>query len=314
MQQFDEKYLRQLYKPPSDSHKGQNGKLLVIGGSRLFHAASLWVLEIASKIVDMVFYASVPENNLIVQQAKEIFRNGIVIPRDSLEDYINEADCVLIGPGMVRNLPFKNHHEKPKLEYSNLEEINNIKNEGEQSYYLTKYLLEKYPQKKWVIDAGALQMMDKEWLLQLHGNVVVTPHEKEFEDLFPVSLRPKIEESREAKSFVFTQDDKREIISEMAKKYHCIILLKGEKDIVCSSTECFEVSGGNAGMTKGGTGDILAGLVGALACNNELFLSAVCASYINKKAGESLYEKVGYWFNASDLVNEIPKVMKELIL
>jgi NAD(P)H-hydrate epimerase len=101
-------------------------------------------------------------------------------------------------------------------------------------------------------------------------------------------------------------------VAAIAKKYHCIIVLKGEEDTVCSSEQCISIAGGNAGMTKGGTGDVLAGLVAALACKNELFLSAAAGSYINKKAGESLYERVGYYFNASDLANEIPKVMKDV--
>ncbi|MCO6499918.1 MAG: hypothetical protein J5I47_06005, partial [Vicingus serpentipes] len=63
----------------------------------------------------------------------------------------------------------------------------------------------------------------------------------------------------------------------------------------------------------GGTGDVLAGLVAALYAKNEAFLSACAASYINKKAGESLFERVGYYFNASDLADEIPKVMKNVI-
>lgn len=98
-----------------------------------------------------------------------------------------------------------------------------------------------------------------------------------------------------------------------AKTYNCVILLKGEKDVVCSPNMCVEIVGGNAGMTKGGTGDVLAGLVAALACKNELFLAATAGSYINKKAGEALYEKVGYAFNASDLAEQIPQTMKQLL-
>jgi NAD(P)H-hydrate epimerase len=68
-------------------------------------------------------------------------------------------------------------------------------------------------------------------------------------------------------------------------------------------------------MTKGGTGDVLAGLIAALYCKNDNpFLVAGIGSYINKKAGESLFKKVGYYFNSSDLVEEIPGVMKELFL
>jgi len=66
-------------------------------------------------------------------------------------------------------------------------------------------------------------------------------------------------------------------------------------------------------MTKGGTGDVLAGLVAALACNNDVLLAAKAGSYFNKKAGEALFKKVGYYFNASDLASEIPVVMKQLL-
>src|SRR3989304_6720507 len=102
MQEFDSSLLKNLYRPASDSHKGQNGKLLIVGGSQLFHAASLWALTVASRIVDMVFYSSVPMNNKIVENIKTQFRNGIVVPRTKVEDYVREADCVLIGPGLPR--------------------------------------------------------------------------------------------------------------------------------------------------------------------------------------------------------------------
>jgi len=289
MQQFNPQELEKLYIPHPGSHKGQNGKLLIIGGSHLFHAASLWALQIASKVVDMVFYSSVPENNQIVHELKKEFHNGIIVPREDIESYIQEADAVLIGPGMMRS-----EVQSSKFKVQNLQEINKLEDEGLQSYFLTKFLLEKYPQKKWIIDAGALQMIELEWLTQLQGNVVLTPHQGEFER-------------------VFSSRGKEETISEIAKQYNCIVLLKGERDSVCSPEQCVEIAGGNAGMTKGGTGDVLAGLVGALACNNDLFLAATAGSYFNKKAGEALFEKVGYYFNASDLANEIPVVMKSLL-
>jgi NAD(P)H-hydrate epimerase len=274
--------------------------LLVIGGSHLFHAASLWALEISSKIVDMVFYASVPENNQIVHEAKELFHNGIVVSREHIEDYVDEADCILIGPGMVRTSDEELKTEN--LELRTIEEVNQFTDEGVQTYYLTKYLLTNYPHKKWVIDAGALQMMRPEWLGPLGGNVILTPHPQEMARVF--HSRIKKQELR----------IKEEDVQEIAREYGCTILLKGEEDVVCSPDRCVRVSGGNAGMTKGGTGDVLAGLVASLACKNELFLAATAGSYINKKAGEALFEKVGYYFNSSDLVQEIPAVMKKLLL
>lgn len=263
--------LKSLYQPASDSHKGQNGKLMIIGGSKLFHSASLWSLEVASRIVDMVYYSSVDENNRIVFEAKKEFRNGIVVAREKINEYIEEADCVLIGPGMPR---------KEGQEVGD-----------DDTKQLTERLLKAYPEKKWVIDGGSLQTIDP---LLIPKNAILTSHHREFEKLFG-------------------QKGTKDSGKEMAKKYNCIVLLKGPIDIVCSSSECMQISGGNPGMTKGGTGDVLAGLVAALYCKNDAFLAAIAGSYVNKKAGDELYKRVGYNFNASDLAREIPKIMGSLL-
>ena len=250
-----------IYQPKSDSHKGQNGRMLLIGGSALFHSASLWALTVASRIVDLVHFASVPENNEIVANSKDEFRNGIVISRKDIDSYILEDDCILIGPGMTRD---------------------------DETRDLTNMLFKKYPDKQWVVDAGALQMMDVS-LIPKHA--ILTPHQGEYERVFG------------------TED-----ITKAAKRHSCIILLKGQTDTISDGETTQTVEGGNAGMTKGGTGDVLAGLVAALACNNNPWLATIAGSYINKKAGDSLYKTVGPYFNSTDLTNEIPKVMNEIII
>jgi len=295
MRSFDPEVLKQLYIPPPNAHKPQNGSVMLIGGSQLFHAASLWSLTIISRIVDMTFYSSVSANNEIVQKAREEFRNGIVVPRGKIDEYIKDADVVLIGPGLPREGGLEKGDDDTKE--------------------LTESFIKKYPEKKWVIDGGSLQTIDPEVLLELKTVPILTPHIKEFKTLFGV-------------------DASDEAAEEMAKKYNCVILLKGEYDVVCGPFDsaqavqgseepsgsrrgeirCMRISGGNAGMTKGGTGEVLAGLVAALYTKNDAFLSATAASYINKKAGESLFEKLGYYFNASDLADEIPKVMGSMIL
>src|SRR5579859_510838 len=157
-----EKYFQHIQLPKPDSHKGQNGKLLIIGGSELFHAASKWSLDIASRFVDMVFYASVPSNNVLMQEAKGQFWNGIVVSREHLEPYLQEADCVLIGPGMERS---------------------------EETAKITNELLTKYPTKKWVIDAGALQMIDPRLLT---ATCIVTPHKHEFTQLCEAAVKAEL--------------------------------------------------------------------------------------------------------------------------
>ncbi|MCL5019416.1 MAG: NAD(P)H-hydrate dehydratase [Patescibacteria group bacterium] len=292
MNTFNPEELKKLYIPRSDSHKGQNGKLAIIGGSHLFHGASLWALKVASRIVDMVFYSSVLENNEIAQKLKSELYDLIVVPREKIEDYLEEADTILIGPGLPREEGLSTGEESTRS--------------------LVERLLKKFPNKKWIIDGGALTEIEPEWLKLLNGNVILTPHHGEFERLFGnviLSEAKNLDPSVSGKAG-FHQDDN---VVKMARGYNCIILLKGEVDIICSPQECVTITGGNAGMTKGGTGDVLAGLVAALACKNDLFLSAKSGSFINKKAGEELFEKVGLYFNASDLADEIPKAMKKYL-
>lgn len=281
MQEFNKQELKNLFIPNPNSHKGQNGKVMVIGGSKLFHAAPLWSLKIASRIVDMVFFSSTEENNQIVQKEKEEFRDGIVVPRNKIPDYIKEADAVLIGPG----LPRKEGEEEG----------------DDDTKKLTENLLKSYPNKKWVIDGGSLQTIDP---IYIPKNAILTPHVKEFEKLF--HLKSRIVNLKSTSEIA-------EIVQEKARQHECIILLKGPVDIVSNGEKTVSIKGGNAGMTKGGTGDVLAGLVAALYCKNEAFLSACSGSFINKTAGEKLAEKMGLYFNASDLVDEIPQVMKYLL-
>jgi len=140
-----------------------------------------------------------------------------------------------------------------------------------------------------VIDADALKMIK----LQSVENSILTPHRKEFAVLLKNS---KLNE----KNF-------------MKKIGSNVILLKGPTDEIYSGSKAIYVSGGNAGMTVGGTGDILAGLCGGFASGSySLLESAHFASRINKKIGERLVDRIGFGFIASDFLGEIPKMKVEL--
>lgn len=271
MEEFNLDLLKTIYRPASDSRKGENGKVLIIGGSDLFHSPAFWAFETASKIVDMVYFSSTNLNNEILKSLKSKFINGIIVPRNRVEDYISEADCILIGPGLPRPSGEEEGDDDTKI--------------------LTENYLEKYPNKKWVIDGGSLQVINPEIL---PNNSIITPNLKEFEVLFG-------------------EEGNTENVSDFARKFHITILLKGEIDYVCSPKMCVQIRGGNPGMTKGGTGDVLAGLTASFFAKNDAFVSAVAASFINKKAGENLEKKNGIYFNASDLISEIPLVLKEYI-
>lgn len=255
-------YLSKLRLPKPDSHKGQNGKLLIVGGSSLFHAASLWSAEVASRFVDMVHYSSTEENNQIFINLKTKFVNGMVVRKKDLPTYAEEDDCILVGPGMMRSAD---------------------------TYNLVKHLITHFPHKKFVFDAGALQMMDKKWLAAIQQKPILTPHAGEFERLFDHA-----------------------IVKEAAHAYHAVILLKTVDDIISNGTDVITIKGGNAGLTKGGTGDVLAGLTAAFYTCNNPFDSAAAASLLVKTAADDLLKRVGFWYNTSDLIHQIPATMHAL--
>ena len=95
-------FLRKLTLPQPDSHKGQNGRVLIIGGSSLLHSASLWAAEVASHFCDMVHYSSTEENKEIFLSLKKKFHNGMVVPQEKLMNYVKEDNAILVGPGMMR--------------------------------------------------------------------------------------------------------------------------------------------------------------------------------------------------------------------
>ncbi len=271
-------FLSKLTLPKPNSHKGQNGRVLIIGGSSLFHSASLWAAEVASHFCDIVHYSSTVENEKIFLSLKKRFHNGIIVPQEKIVEYAKEDDAILVGSGMMR--------------------------EGKEAKYtfdLTKSLIENFPDKQFVFDAGSLQMMKPEWLLSLKKPAVITPHQKEFEKLFNQPI------------LNLTMEEKTKIVEETARKYQTIILLKAVIDIISDGKQTYVVEGGNAGLTKGGTGDILAGLTTALSATNLSLMAAVSASILLKKTGEKLFQSKGYWYNINNIIELIPEVLKENI-
>jgi hydroxyethylthiazole kinase-like uncharacterized protein yjeF len=282
MKIFSENSLKNLYRPAVDSSGEQNGQVTIIGGSRLFHGAPLLSLKVASRAVDMVFFASPdPSVGDIADRVKSKLMSFIWVPWEDVEAYVEKSDAVLIGPGFMRFGSEKTPHEERNYE-------NHL--EGRLTREITESLLIKFPRKRWVIDGGSLQVMEPEWI---PNGAILTPNTKEFELLFKVKLQMSE-------------------VKTAAKKYNCVIVAKGPETIVCSPKECVLVKGGNPGLTKGGTGDILAGLTVALAAKNDPFLAASSASYLVKASADDLYGKTGVNYNADDLADNIPQTLAKL--
>jgi len=285
---FDPQLLKTLYRPQDKSKKEQNGQITIIGGSDLFHGAPLLAIQTASRIVDMVFFAS-PEPSLEkIARFKSELSSFIYVPFDEVGEYIKKSDAVLIGPGMKRF-----HQEKDRRKISS-----KYDEAGTRTKFLTEKLLRQYSQKQWIIDAGALQVVNPA-LIPLHA--IITPNQKEFTLLFgqdPI----KQDES----SLIQT-------VSHLALIHHCVIVYKAATAYVSDGKTTYLIKNGNPGLTKGGTGDILAALTTALVAKNPPLLSAAAASYIVKAAADDLYRKVGTFYNSDDLASHIPATLHSLL-
>jgi len=98
---------------------------------------------------------------------------------------------------------------------------------------------------------------------------------------------------------------------QAASKYHAVVLLKGYVDIITDGQTTITNNSGTPFMTKGGFGDTLSGILGALLSRGTgLFEAAHIAAYINGKAGELAAQKFGEGVVASDIFDQIPQVLR----
>jgi NAD(P)H-hydrate epimerase len=131
-----------------------------------------------------------------------------------------------------------------------------------------------------VIDGDALKFCS----IQNVNNAILTPHRKEYE--------------------ILLQNSK----VKYPKKIHSnnVIILKGPVDLIITKDKTYHNKTGNPGMSKAGTGDVLAGLcVGFLAQTKDILQSAINAAYINGALGDKLKKKKHYSYIASDLLREL---------
>ena len=162
-------------------------------------------------------------------------------------------------------------------------------------------------QKPKVIDADALKGLS----FKDFNNAILTPHEAELEMMLVNSnkefLLPKLRECNAKEKAEILQGNLRYFLQN-----NNVLVVKGATDIIISRNKIAFNRTGNQGMTKAGTGDVLAGLtVGFLAKSKDLFKSAVAACYINGYVGDMLLKKKkGYTFIASDIVNDLAKLQK----
>jgi NAD(P)H-hydrate epimerase len=259
------------------------GGVTIVGGSKLFHGAPLIALKAASRIVSMVYFASPSEDKGVADKIKSSLLNFIWVPYSDADRYVAKSEAALVGPGMMR---------------SHIGEHGFVcDSEGEETRRLSISLFGLCPDQKWVVDGGTLQVVN---VNELPQGAVVSPNKKEFTMLFGEEMSRNL-------------DERGEQVFRLAKKHNLVILTKDEVSIVSDGKRVVKITGGNEGLVKGCTGDLIAGIiVGFLAKDDGLFASAA-ASYLTKKAAEKLAEKRGFMFNADDLTDMVPEIYGEVV-
>ncbi|KYC50319.1 MAG: putative carbohydrate kinase [Candidatus Methanofastidiosum methylothiophilum] len=264
-------YVNRLNLRANDSHKGDNGKILVIGGSKDYHGAPIYAGLAASYISDLVYIAS-PKST--AKSIKSFSPDFIVYPTEKnhfvlddveyLKKISENVDSILLGVGIGR---------EPETVQTIVEYIKSISG------------------KKVVIDADGLFAI-KDCLKDLRkNNVCITPHYNEYKRLFDEP---------------FTEEN----IKLNADKYGISIVCKGVVDLISDGKRLLKNFTGNPGMTTGGTGDVLAGLIAAFS-NKGTILEAACAgTFLNGIAGDITKEEMGINFRSSDMIQRIPKALK----
>ena len=150
-----------------------------------------------------------------------------------------------------------------------------------------------------VVDADAIHAVAKNPEAFKGKNFLFTPHSYEFFILTGKEAAGK------------TDDERIKLAQEESARLQTTILLKGKADIISNGKEVVVNKTGNPYMTKGGTGDTLSGIAGALMARGvDCFTAGQAAAYINGKAGEIASQKKREGLLATDLIEAIPEVIQ----
>jgi len=265
----------------AESHKGDFGRPLVIGGSEVFSGApALAALAALRSGVDIVYVAapqrtahtiSAMSPNLITLKLEGDYlnpRNVAVIRR-----HMRGVTAVVMGPGLGLN--------------------RETEEAVEQITKITEQL--RIPL---LLDADGLKAFSKS-KRRVKNPLVLTPHAGEYLILTGEELSESV-------------DKRVTSIRKAAQDLDAVVLLKSNVDLISDGERVKLNFTGNPGMTVGGTGDVLSGIVGGLMAQGiDPFEAAVAGAFINGAAGDFVREERGYHMVATDLLEWIPKVMDD---
>lgn len=271
-----------------DQHKYSAGKVLVIAGSGKLPGASFLTANAVLRSGAGSSVLAFPKSIKIL--AQQMLDSATVISYEDsgkeflsdvnvkgLEEKINWANVIAVGPGLGREETTKN---------------------------AVIEILRNHKSKKIVIDADGITALgnDEYKKLNLKGKVL-TPHHKEFADMVGIAL-DELEKNllKYGKNF--------------STENGCYLVLKGAPTIIFNPAgETFINTAGNPGLAKFGSGDVLTGVIaGFLAQSDDIEDALISAVYIHSLAADLLLEeKTEYGYTSEDLIEEIPNAIKFIL-
>lgn len=244
-----------IYPKPrkKNSFKNKYGRVLLIGGSVNMSGAIILSAKTALKSgVGLANILTEKDSHIIVASqlptAMTNFHEDQLT--EEIKESIKQADCIVFGPGM----------------------------NPENKFYteLLEYLTKEYD-KTLVIDAGGLNILSSniKFLEKHKPEIILTPHPGELARLMQIKSSD-------------IQSDRIKYTNEFLSEYKSITLvLKGAKTIIANKDSIFINNTGNAILARGGSGDILSGIIGAF-CSQSIdsISSAILGNYIHGLAGD----------------------------
>lgn len=277
MKVVDYTLLKKVIQPRAlNSHKGEYGRLLLIGGTYPFGGAIIMAAMAAIYSGAGLVTVATDKGNIpsLHAQLPEAMAFDI---RDEklLKEQIQKADVLLIGPGLAENPPEK----------ATLQLVINLASERQ----------------VFIMDGGAISFFSKEVLPFPKAQTIFTPHQKEWERLSGLKLTEQtLEKSQEA---VNAFPVKTIVVQ---KKHGTTIFQSGNRN-------CFQLSIGGPYQATGGMGDTLAGMIAGFTGQfktSSLLDRVTAAVYLHSAIAEELSKK-SYVVLPTEISKAIPKWMKK---
>lgn len=273
--------LNLLKKREPQSHKGEYGKLYIIGGSYNMSGSMILAARAAFRCGAGLVTCVIPESILnrlgsqVIEATYMVCKKNkkqIELSLTEMDEILSKCDVIALGIGLGRTNKI----------------IENI-----------EYLI-KNSSKPMVIDADGLNMLSKikNCLKDTKAKIVLTPHAVEMSRLTGLDVE-------------YINKNRLIVAKSFAQEYKCVVLLKGAETIVTDGDRVYINITGNPGMASGGSGDVLTGMIASLIGQGyDFYDAAVIGSFIHGKAGDNAFEKYGYGLIAGDIIDLVGNYLK----